>query len=818
MRYILLGLIVVLRSVLSVAQVGPPNNSVALAGTTAYSFAQSSATYNAITGGTQFQAGATINTDAVSSAVNIGFNFMYNNRSYTSVRISNNGFITFGSNPPLSTTYTALSTNVNPAYEGAIAGFAANLRASAVVGAAPEIRYQTLGTAPNRIFVVQYQDMAIITTGTLQRLNFQIRLNETTNVVSIVYGLVASGASTNTGQVGLKGAESSDLNNRTGTNWTTTTAGTATTSSCTLGASNGTTVPASGMTFTWTPGISWPAPDYQVLPYQNDFASWTNGVNTMDTPGLNVRTWPSRGDNAWRPSTNLTTGFTSSAGWTSVSGNSAVFVDPAISPAARFHDYDVSQGSYGDIDFYLNMSSSPNNLYSISLLYNNPSGADVLQIWYSGDGGVTFTQLGTNLTSDGNTWVTVSRQTSGTPTSIIRLRAVGTFGNDDIYIDNFQVTDSDCNEVPALNDVAASVCSGAVLSVSPEDGVDGFVPSGTTYSWSSPTVTGSISGGAAGSGPSIQATLVNNTTLNQTATYTVLPSLGACPGESFSLTVTVSPNAVPLFNPLGPICSGDTPLQLPGISLNGFQGDWAPDFNNLNTTTYTFTPAPVNGSCASTAEMTVVVNDNDGCTDATACNYSPAGCGTSACSYPGCLDVNACNYEPTAGCSDNSCVYAGCESLNSANAVPSALSYQAVYRNFEGIPQANTQIVVRFTLLSGTLSGPEEYMETHAVTTSELGLFNLFFGTGASTLGSFNQIDWTTGPKFLGIAIDSGAGYVDIGSQQLLATPYAMHSKTAASINNKGIPIYSTNNDALAGGLQPGEMYRMPDGTLKVVF
>ena len=184
-----LALLTVLSTTGVVAQVGPPNGTAtvagtALAGTTAYSFAQSSGTYTAITGGTQYQAGTTLNTDAVSAAVNIGFNFMYNNRSYSSVRISNNGFITFGANPALTTTYTALSTNVNPAPEGVIAGFAANLRASAVSGGAPEIRYETLGSSPNRTFVVQYQDMAILTTGTAQRLNLQIRLSETSRLAS----------------------------------------------------------------------------------------------------------------------------------------------------------------------------------------------------------------------------------------------------------------------------------------------------------------------------------------------------------------------------------------------------------------------------------------------------------------------------------------------------------------------------------------------------------------------------------------------------------------------------------------------------------
>jgi hypothetical protein len=452
------------------AQVGPPNSGTALAGTTAYTYASSSGTYTAITGGTVYQSGTMLNTDAVSAAVNIGFDFRYNNRSYSAVRISNNGFITFGVNTVLPTTYTGLSTNVNPAPEGVIAGFAANLRASAVVGAAPEIRYETSGATPNRTFVVQYQDVAILTSGTTQRLNFQIRLSETSNVVAIMYGTAASGATTSTGQVGLKGAESSDLSNRTGTNWISLTSGTSATSTCSFGTTNGTTVPSLGLTLNWTPGATWSPATYAPLPYLNDFATWSNGLNTGDSPGSNVRTWPSRGDNSWRSSNNGFTGFTSAVGWTSVNGATATFATPAISPAARFHDFDVSAGCFGDMDFYLDMSSSPIGLYNISFFYNNPTGADVLQIWYSPDGGATFTQLGANIGTAGNNWSAVSRLTGGSATSVIRLRAIGSFGNDDIFLDNFRVDALTCAPPTALLYTPSSATGGTLFWTNPTAG------------------------------------------------------------------------------------------------------------------------------------------------------------------------------------------------------------------------------------------------------------------------------------------------------------------------------------------------------------
>jgi len=54
------------------------------------------------------------------------------------------------------------------------------------------------------------------------------------------------------------------------------------------------------------------------------------------------------------------------------------------------------------------------------------------------------------------------------------------------------------------------------------------------------------------------------------------------------------------------ICSGDTISQLPQTSLNGISGSWYPSINNVETTTYTFTPS--NNFCATTTTGTMVVN------------------------------------------------------------------------------------------------------------------------------------------------------------------------------------------------------------------
>ena len=67
---------------------------------------------------------------------------------------------------------------------------------------------------------------------------------------------------------------------------------------------------------------------------------------------------------------------------------------------------------------------------------------------------------------------------------------------------------------------------------------------------------------------------------------------------------------------------------LPTTSTNGITGTWSPALNNTQTTTYTFTPT--SGQCATTASLTITVNNTpsptaqsiqDGCSTATLADF-----------------------------------------------------------------------------------------------------------------------------------------------------------------------------------------------------
>ncbi len=94
---------------------------------------------------------------------------------------------------------------------------------------------------------------------------------------------------------------------------------------------------------------------------------------------------------------------------------------------------------------------------------------------------------------------------------------------------------------------------------------------------------------------------IDNTT---TTLYTFTPDAGQC-ATGTTLTVVVDQPELPLFNPIGPICSGDA-LVLPGTSLNAITGTWTPAVDNTTSTLYTFTPDA--GQCAQNATLQVDVD------------------------------------------------------------------------------------------------------------------------------------------------------------------------------------------------------------------
>lgn len=174
-----------------------------------YNFSELAGTYTALPAPVTL---FTSTDNTVSSALTIPFTFNYNGTNYTACKVSSNGFLTIGGGTADAADYTPISSTTNP-LDRAIAALGADLVTTA--------KYQTLGTSPNQVFVVEWSGYRW-TVGSGESINMQVRLYQTTNVVEVQYGTITTtntAFTTGAAQVGLKGG-AAVYNNVTFTNAT----------------------------------------------------------------------------------------------------------------------------------------------------------------------------------------------------------------------------------------------------------------------------------------------------------------------------------------------------------------------------------------------------------------------------------------------------------------------------------------------------------------------------------------------------------------------------------------------------------------------
>jgi hypothetical protein len=321
-----------------------------------YFFNSSTGTYTPVSGGTVIATATglvTTNLDSGNYPVSIPFSFTFNGTAYNSCTISANGYITFGTTAP--SLSSAFPISVLTAYDGAISAMGANLwglfvsKGHTAIGSstmtgiptltgikvgAPlrspnipagttvlafdtsnhtitlsanatatsyddyvawptgEISTATTGTAPNRVFIIQYKDMGIYSNTAYAGggINFQIQLEEgggiaTQQQIKVVYGTTAylSGTTT-TVQVGLRGTSSSDfLNRQSTTSWYNTAKGTANSAYITL--TNA--VSPQALVYTWSAN-SRPVAAFSL---SNPYPSYNEAIICTDLTMNTPQTW-----------------------------------------------------------------------------------------------------------------------------------------------------------------------------------------------------------------------------------------------------------------------------------------------------------------------------------------------------------------------------------------------------------------------------------------------------------------------------------------------------------------------------------------------
>ena len=219
-----------------------------------YSFTQTAGTYTPITGGSVL---GTATFDSNIFPVTLPTAFTIGGVAQTAVNVSANGFITFGATAPATTLANPISSTT--AYASTIAAFGADIRNAA--SGAPEMRWQDTGTE----YVFQWKDVCRAITSNTERFSFQIRLNKTTRVISLVYDAVNTiNASTTSPTIGLRGSTTADYQTRSvvttsatagvvNNSWLTSSTGTSTSSTCRFTNVALAAEPAVGTTWTYTP-------------------------------------------------------------------------------------------------------------------------------------------------------------------------------------------------------------------------------------------------------------------------------------------------------------------------------------------------------------------------------------------------------------------------------------------------------------------------------------------------------------------------------------------------------------------------------------
>jgi len=179
---------------------------------------------------------------------------------------------------------------------------------------------------------------------------------------------------------------------------------------------------------------------------------------------------------------------------------------------------------------------------------------------------------------------------------------------------------------------AKIICTGTNVNYTPS------ALAGSTYSWTSSLVSGTVTGNTSSGTGNIDDVLINSSaTADAVVKYTITPKLNNCTGQVFILTVTVVPKPdLQIVPSVDTICTGGatnitlsssysstlyawTAVATSG-NVTGFSSQVVPSANNkinqilintgrtLATVTYTITSSALNGSCiGETKTISVVV-------------------------------------------------------------------------------------------------------------------------------------------------------------------------------------------------------------------
>ena len=135
-----------------------------------------------------------------------------------------------------------------------------------------------------------------------------------------------------------------------------------------------------------------------------------------------------------------------------------------------------------------------------------------------------------------------------------------------------------------------------------------------------------------------------------------------------------------------------------------------------------------------------------------------------------------------------------------AQELPRGFNFQAVARNDDGSPKANTSVQVVFGIFPDETSIIPLYKEIHMVSTDQFGVFSATVGGGSPQTGNFSTLHFQDYDCELAVWQIDGGTEVEITRTRLLSVPYAKSSLHAADADTA---VYATQAFFPAGMIIP---------------
>ncbi len=369
-----------------------------------YNFSASSGTYTALAGASTIAGVA--DDDAISSAINIGFNFNFGGTAYSQVLVSSNGFLSFSG--------SAGSEYENNLSSGASRPLVAPLWDD-LSGSGGTASYLLSGTTPNRIFSVQWSNWKWNYNAAAAVISFQVKLYESDNRIEFIYSQLAGSINSGSASIGLAGANAGDyisLNS----------AGSSPTASSSTNTTTINAKPATGQLYSFSPINCFTPTNVAVSNITTSTASlsWSG----FSTTGYEWKVVASgAGVNATAVSSGTTSGSTSTANITNLTtGNAYDVYVRAICAGGTFSDWTDAVTFATPIT-----NDNCNSAITVAIYANNATGQANATTVIAGsiDEGIASPSCNSGATTKYDVWYKFVTPAS-LPNNIVLTTAAGT--------------------------------------------------------------------------------------------------------------------------------------------------------------------------------------------------------------------------------------------------------------------------------------------------------------------------------------------------------------------------------------------------------